>query len=273
LQARYGVLPYPAVIVPAERLASSAPVSPALAADLQIVGPALLADPAAAIFAAPGGGVLQSGATLSQPDLAATLETLRAQGVQGFYAGDFAAQFLAAANQAGANFSAPDFAASRPVFGQPEVSQANGAAISALPTPAIAAQTLPASAAFMALDKNGGIVACDVTMNNLFGTGRIAPGTGVLLAASPRAVPAPILAAAIATKGDKFRAAVTGTGQEAAGTAASTALANALTGNAAPIPDPGRANTISCPAGIPGGESSCVATADPRANGLAIGGR
>ncbi len=272
LQARYGALPFPAVIVPAERLASGAPVSPALAADLQIVGPALLADPSAAAIFGAGGGVLQSGATLSQPDLAATLETLRAQGVQGFYAGDFAAQFIQAANQAGANLSPADLSATRPVFGTPVTSIANGVEIAALPTPPTAAQTLPASAAFMALDKNGGIVACDVTMNNLFGTGRIAPGTGVLLAASPRAAPNPILAVAIAYNGATFRAAVTGTGQSAAGIAANTALSNALTNANASIPEPGRANAISCPAGIPGGESSCTATADPRGQGLATGG-
>jgi len=274
LQARYGVLPYPATIVPAERLAGGARVSPGLAADLQIVGPALLADPqAAAIFGAPNGGVLQAGATLAQPDLESTLETIRALGVEGFYAGDFATQFFAAANQAGANFSPSDFSAALPVFGQPDTYQANGAAIAALPSPPITARTLPASAAFMALDKNGGVVACAVTMNNLFGTGRVAPGTGVLLAASPRSVPTPILAAAIATNGEEFRAAVTGTGQAAAENAASTALANALTNSFAPIPDPGRANTISCPAGAPGGESSCTATADPRGNGLAVGGK
>jgi len=273
LQARYGTLPYPAVIVPAERLASGAPVSPALAADLQIVGPALLADPAAASIFGAGGAVLQAGATLSQPDLAATFETLRTQGVQGFYAGNFATQFLQAANQAGANLSPADLSAALPVFGSPVTSSSNGADIAALPIPPTTSQTLPASAAFMALDKNGGIVACDVTMNNLFGTGRIAPGTGVLLAASPRAVPSPILAAAIAYNGASFRAAVTGTGQSAAGIAASTALTNALTSASDPIPEPGRANTISCPAGIPGGDSSCTATADPNASGLAVGGR
>ncbi len=273
LQARYGVLPYPAVIVPAERLASSARVSPALAADLQIVGPGLLADPAAAaIFGAPGGGVLQAGAALSQPDLAGTLETLRAEGVQGFYAGDFANQFIQAANAAGATLSPADLSAGLPVFGQPNTSQANGADIAALPIPPASSQTLPASAAFMALDKYGGAVACDVTMNNLFGTGRIAAGTGVLLAASPRAAQTPILAAAIAMAGEKFRAAVTGTGQEAAGIAASTALSNILSNAAAAIPEPGRANIISCPAGIPGGETSCTASADPRGNGLAVGG-
>jgi gamma-glutamyltranspeptidase/glutathione hydrolase len=42
---------------------------------------------------------------------------------------------------------------------------------------------------------------------------------------------------------------------------------------AAPVAEPGRANIISCPGGVPGGEASCTASADPRGQGLAIGGR
>lgn len=43
----------------------------------------------------------------------------------------------------------------------------------------------PASTNFLTIDKNGQTVTCGVTMNNLFGTGRAVPGTGVVLAASP----------------------------------------------------------------------------------------
>jgi gamma-glutamyltranspeptidase/glutathione hydrolase len=126
----------------------------------------------------------------------------------------------------------------------------------------------------MALDKNGGIVACDVTMNNLFGTGRIAPGTGILLAASPKAVPTPLLRAVVAyTAAGSFRAAVTGTGQAEAPEAASQGLVAALQNTPAEAPDPGRANIISCPGGVPGGEATCTASADPRGLGLAVGGR
>jgi gamma-glutamyltranspeptidase/glutathione hydrolase len=271
LQARYGVLAYPAVIVPAERLAGGAQVSPALAADLQVVGPALLADPAAASVFGTAGGVLASGAPLAQPDLAATLETLRTQGVQGFYAGAFADQFIQAATQAGARLSRADFAVALPKFGTPDTASSGGTTLFTLPVTQTTAQNLPASAGFAALDKNGGIVVCAVTMNNLFGTGRVAPGTGVLLAAAPRVTP--ILAAGIAFNGEKFRAAVTGTGQSGAAEAVTAGLANALANTNTPVPEPGRANTISCPGGVPGGEASCTASADPRGNGLAIGGR
>lgn len=43
----------------------------------------------------------------------------------------------------------------------------------------------PAATSFVVADREGQVVACAITMNNLFGTGRIAPGTGILLAALP----------------------------------------------------------------------------------------
>ena len=67
-------------------------------------------------------------------------------------------------------------------------------------------------------------------MNNLFGTGRVAPGTGILLAASPAAVPLPLLSAAIAYNAhvDAFHAEAAGSGQEGAPLATAVALQNAL---------------------------------------------
>jgi gamma-glutamyltranspeptidase/glutathione hydrolase len=43
----------------------------------------------------------------------------------------------------------------------------------------------PSGTSFVTVDKDGGAVACSLTMNNLFGTGRIAPGTGIVLATIP----------------------------------------------------------------------------------------
>ena len=45
----------------------------------------------------------------------------------------------------------------------------------------------PAATSFVTVDRRGLTVSCAVTMNNLFGTGRVVPGTGILLAASPAA--------------------------------------------------------------------------------------
>lgn len=43
----------------------------------------------------------------------------------------------------------------------------------------------PAATSFVTVDADGQAVACALTMNNLFGTGRVAPDTGILLAAVP----------------------------------------------------------------------------------------
>lgn len=252
MQVKYGQLPYASVIVPAERLAGGVPVSPALEADMQVVGNALLADPAAASVFAPTGALLPTGGNLVQPDLAATLETLRTQGVQGFYAGAFVQQFTAAADAAGAGLTPQDMRASAPQFTQPNLASNGDATTASLPTAPPSAEQ-PATASFAALDKHGGIVACATSLNNLFGTGRIAAGTGILLAASPRTTPNATLAASISysSAGLTFRAATTGTGTGAIS----------------------RANSIACPGGVPGGEATCTATADPNGQGLAIGGR
>lgn len=43
----------------------------------------------------------------------------------------------------------------------------------------------PAAVSFSVMDARGGAVACSLTMNNLFGTGRMAEGYGIILAAAP----------------------------------------------------------------------------------------
>jgi gamma-glutamyltranspeptidase/glutathione hydrolase len=275
MQARYGLLPSSAVIVPAERLAGNAELSAALETDLQTVGQALLADPGAAAIFAPNGTLLPTNATLVQPDLAATFEVLRTQSIQGFYAGSFAQSFIAAADAAGGGLSTADHGNAAPQYLNPEISPAGNFNVASLPAETQPFETLPASAAFMTLDKNGGSVVCVTSMNNLFGTGRVAAGTGILLAASPHSSPTPDLAASMAYVSGSlaFRAATSGTGQGAAYQAATVGLANALAKTQTPIPAPGRVNTISCPGTVPGGEATCTATADPAGQGLAIGGR
>ena len=43
----------------------------------------------------------------------------------------------------------------------------------------------PAATSFVVLDRQGSAVACALTMNNLFGNGRVAPGTGIVMAMPP----------------------------------------------------------------------------------------
>ncbi len=113
-------------------------------------------------------------------------------------------------------------------------------------------------------------------MNNLFGTGRVAPGTGIVLAASPPVDQRPLLSAAIAYNPNlhTFRAAVSGSGQEGAPLAVAVGLQNALASRVPmpfPVPDPGRANVISCPRYLPGDRALCGWATDPRGAGLALG--
>lgn len=142
--------------------------------------------------------------------------------------------------------------------------------------PPAGAPTLPASTSFATLDRKGDVVVCDLTMNNLFGTGRMVPGMGFLLAPSPKSVPPPLLAAAVAWNlHHAFKAAVGGSGEAGAPMAVAAGMYNALdTGKpmAESVPAPGRANVIECSGYLPGNNRSCAWAADPRGTGLAIGG-
>ena len=140
---------------------------------------------------------------------------------------------------------------------------------------------LPASTGLTVVDREGNAVACAFTMNNLFGTGRVAAGTGVLLAAAPGVgqVTPPLLAAAIAYNANirGFRAAAVGSGQAAAPIAVALPLARTLAGaNAATavqgVPDPGRAGLLSCAGYLPGEPNTCTGATDPRGAGAALGG-
>jgi gamma-glutamyltranspeptidase / glutathione hydrolase len=136
---------------------------------------------------------------------------------------------------------------------------------------------LPASTSFVTLDKDGNSVACSVSMDNLFGTGRVLPGLGILLAASPSVVPSPLYAAAIAWNEHvhAFHAAVAGSGQEGASMAVAVGMLDALRTDrpmAIPVPEPGRANVIECYRYLPGENGTCAWATDPREPGLAVGG-
>ncbi len=149
----------------------------------------------------------------------------------------------------------------------------DAAALLANPPSGGALPPLPASTTFATLDRDGNAVVCAVTMDNLFGTGRIAPGTGIVLAASPASVPPPLLAAGMIWNEHlrAFRAEVGGSGQEGAPLAVAAGLTNALRRSAQPVPEPGRANTIVCTDYLPDADGSCSWTVDPRGSGLAAG--
>lgn len=132
---------------------------------------------------------------------------------------------------------------------------------------------LPASTSFVVTDRQGETVACALSMNNLFGTGRIAGSTGIVLGASPAQRPQPLLAAAIAHHGtEQFRAAAAAAGQNVAADTAAIALQAAVAGVRPQVTNGnGRANFVSCPGGLPSGAGRCFGWTDPRGSGLAVG--
>ena len=144
------------------------------------------------------------------------------------------------------------------------------------PVPAGSLPALPASTSFIALDRDGNAVACALSLNNLFGTGRIMPGMGFLIGASPRSGAPPLLAASIAWNKNvrAFRASVAGSGQQGAALAVAAGMADALgreQAAIAPPPEPGRANYLTCGGYLPSDDKSCRWGTDPRGAGLAVG--
>ena len=151
-------------------------------------------------------------------------------------------------------------------------------ALAAKDLPAVGTSLFPASTSFVTMDRSGNAVACALTMDNLFGTGRILPGLGFLAAASPAAVPPPLLSAGLIwnDKIKAFRAAAGGSGQEGAPLAVALALLNTLRTNqpmSVPVPDPGRANVIACGRYLPGDTSDCRWANDPREIRIGYGGQ
>jgi gamma-glutamyltranspeptidase/glutathione hydrolase len=150
------------------------------------------------------------------------------------------------------------------------------AVLAARDLPPMGSTLFPASTSFVTMDRSGNAVACALTMDNLFGTGRIMPGLGILAAASPAAVPPPLLSAGIVWNDNikAFRAAAGGSGQAGAPLAVAVALIDTLKTNrplSVPVPDPGRANVIACGRYLPGENSECGWANDPRESGLAVG--
>lgn len=332
LHARSGRRPFEELLAPAEQAARlGTEVSRALALDLAAVAGPLLADPYAAAIFGPSGQPLATGERLVQPDLGATIGTLRTAGVGDLYQGGLARRMEEASAPAGGGLTAAELRAGLPrvvpplqirvgsdlvsflpppadgglaaaaAFGAlqagatPQAADARGLAVArawrqqggdpaALLAASVPAETapplLPASAGLVVIDRDGMAVSCAFTMNNLFGTGRVAPGTGVLLAAAPGIgqVQPPLLAAAIAHNANirAFRAAVAGSGQQMAPIAVALPLAQALRGADAPtavagVPEPGRAQLLTCTNYLPGRPEACTGATDPRGAGLALG--
>jgi gamma-glutamyltranspeptidase/glutathione hydrolase len=294
--------PFEELMAPAEQLARfGAPMSRALHADLSAVQGPLFSDPQArAVFGNAAGQVVPVGDRFVNPALGATLTALRVSGVGDLHQGTLARRLEEAAPLAGGG--AITIAELRPALPRvvrpiiaetgggariaflPESGAAAAAAFEALRSgaaPQPAGASLPASAGLIVYDRTGMAVTCAFSMNNLFGTGRIAPGLGFLLAAAPnvgRVQPAP-LSGAIGYSPNlrAFRLAVAGSGQEAAPLAVAIPAAAQMLRDAtaeaalAAVPSPGRSQLGQCPRYLPGWEQLCTTRTDPRGAGVALG--
>lgn len=139
---------------------------------------------------------------------------------------------------------------------------------------------LPASTSFTVVDRDGGAVSCALTMNNLFGTGRISGTTGIVMAASPRQLPAPLLTGAISVYRQRFIASVSASGQNDAAQEAAITLNSFLNKQGSREKNDvsishvhsskGRVNAVYCADGLPGNDKQCHAYTDPNGMGLAI---
>jgi gamma-glutamyltranspeptidase/glutathione hydrolase len=303
LHSRGGRRPFEELIAPAEQAARFGfEASRAFAADIAAVSGPLFADPWAAAAFGTAGRAPGVGERVVQPDLGATLSTLRTAGVGDLHQGGLARRLEEASRPAGGGLTAAELRASVPRVVPPLQQRLGADVASFLPTevsggqataeafaavmgggapPAPPPGTFPASASVIAVDREGMAVACGFTMNNLFGTGRVAPGTGILLGAAPGIgqVATPPLAAGIVHNSNlrAFRAASAGTGQAAAPLAAAMPLAAMMRGRDAAsalagIPEPGRGNAVGCARYLPGSAEACTAASDPRGGGLAVGG-
>ena len=268
LHTRGGRLRFDQLIRPAEDLARfGTEISRVFADDLAAVAAPLLNDPnARRVFGSPGGGPLRAGERITQLDLGATLAQMRNGGVGELYQGPLSQRVAEASLLAGGGLTETDLRAGRAEATQPVRIAAGNDAVHFLPASADAgagtaaafqaalAGSLPATggppvgaqAGLVTLDPQGNAVACAFTMNNLFGTGRVLPEIGILLAAAPSgSIPPAPLAAALRR----------------------VAVADLF----AAVPEPGRGMVISCPGYVPGSTATCIGAADPRGGGVAIG--
>ncbi|MCA3357380.1 MAG: gamma-glutamyltransferase [Roseomonas sp.] len=291
------------LIRPAEELARfGTEISRTLADDLAVVAGPLLADPSARqVFGRPGGGgVLRLDDRIVQPDLSATLAQLRAAplGIGDLYQGNLAERLVEGSMMSGGGLTEGELRTTRARVGGParsalgsdlvllstEASPGMAGALQAAmagQAPGVdGAAGAGAGASLVTLDREGNAVSCAFSMNNLFGTGRIVPGTGILLAAAPGigrvdAAPLPV---AILARPDmrRFRAAASGSGGQVAlaATAMPLAAVQRRAGPADPfvgVPAPGRGVVISCAGLVPTNGPACIGAADPRGGGVALG--
>jgi gamma-glutamyltranspeptidase/glutathione hydrolase len=296
MHIRHGSLRWEQLVAPAERLARfGVPVSRALARDLQ-AGASLLGGDREArrIYGKGTGTAVTEGDTWSQGDLAGTLGVIRQYGGAELSQGRLARVLSDQIAQLGGSLplealrnAAPQagppagdkYSGHRVYVAQPPMGGANAmAGWNGEPAPARGGGTDSGGiSGFIAVDKDGGAVACNVSMGQLFGARIVVPGTGILLA-TPSPESAAISPMVIANPGNGefvYAGAAGGTpgAAYAAGAIARVTvrdgqpLAQALAARAA---QGGWVNAVVCVGGMRGGGGSCQGATDPAGGGLAL---
>ncbi len=297
LHAKYGRLRWAALISPAEGMARfGTPVSRALAQDLVLTGNSLHNDPATrAIFTKADGSLVGEGDAVQNIDLASFLSRLRARGPADLYAGTLAREMSEAVQAGGGKLSIDELrAVSVPIIATEKVKLGNLTAHFP-PTPAgveearllrglaekKAMSTSPSSEAatgggFVVADRDGQGVACQTSLGDLFGSRKLIPGMGMLLAqgtVSPSSL-GPMLV--VAHNVHEFRYAVTSAGGEG-GLAGLAGVASKSVIDERPLVEAVKAEagrrivSIGCPKGLPPHPDSCQVAVDPEGFGYGMG--
>lgn len=133
----YGTMTLAEAAEPAIRLAEDGIVVTAdLADSLKALEKRLKAWPAsAAIFYKPDGSFYEPGDVLKQPDLAATLKKIAAEGPDGFYTGEVAEKIAASVQEAGGAMTVEDLAGYKAVIREPVSGTYRGHEIVSMPPP------------------------------------------------------------------------------------------------------------------------------------------
>ncbi|MBK9950272.1 MAG: gamma-glutamyltransferase [Candidatus Competibacteraceae bacterium] len=134
---RHGHLPWPQLLAPAIRLAEQGiAVSPELAQSLQESRGRMARWPASLKqFFKPDGSPYQTGETLAQPDLAASLKLIAEQGPPAFYQGEVARRLVADMKAHGGLIALDDLKKYRAVVRQPARGSYRGYDILSMPPP------------------------------------------------------------------------------------------------------------------------------------------
>ncbi|HJQ58473.1 MAG TPA: gamma-glutamyltransferase [Vineibacter sp.] len=293
LHVRHGQARWEGLVAPGERLArDGVSVSRALARDLQAGVSQVGLDPVARRIYEKGSGVaVGEGDPFVQRDLAGALGAIRARGGVDFFQGQFARQLVDTVQAAGGSLTLQNMreavaAAVAPVqmpvgnhvgyfAPAPFAGPATQAAFSGqggAPGGAYAG----GEAGFVAVDRRGNAVSCMVGMGQLFGARKVAPGTGIMMAApggGSNALMGPMLIANRNT-GDFFLVGIGSGGPSAPvalGAAARQAMRErqALPGALAAVSG-AQVGIVVCPEGLRQNRTLCQLGTDPRSYGLAV---